>query len=306
VELERETPRRVFISYSHDSQDHKGWVLNLATRLVSNGIDAILDQWDTRLGSDLSHFMESGLTDADRVLVVSSADYVRKANSLTGGAGFEKRIITAQMMEDLTSKRVVPVVRGIDVAPLVPTFLAGLKYIDFRDPVLFEERYSELIHDLYGRAVTPRPKLGPNPFEVVALTDVPSYLATDPARYISRANRGVVQFDYLNNNGRFSGGDGTRSFELMFSGAGYGSVHVYNDAHNISAVAVAPRRRLEETVNRDVLDFSSRSRVARVGDTAVWRNTDDYFVYVEIREVLPRDDDTGAARMTFAYVIPLD
>ena len=34
---------RVFVSYSHDSQDHKNWVLTLATRLVKNGVDVILD-----------------------------------------------------------------------------------------------------------------------------------------------------------------------------------------------------------------------------------------------------------------------
>ena len=33
----------MFISYSHDSQEHKKWVLELAYRLRNNGIDAILD-----------------------------------------------------------------------------------------------------------------------------------------------------------------------------------------------------------------------------------------------------------------------
>jgi hypothetical protein len=34
----------VFISYSHDSRDHKKWVAELASNLVANGIDVILDQ----------------------------------------------------------------------------------------------------------------------------------------------------------------------------------------------------------------------------------------------------------------------
>ena len=41
---------RVFVSYSHDSQAHKDWVLKLATRLLANGVEVILDQWDLRLG----------------------------------------------------------------------------------------------------------------------------------------------------------------------------------------------------------------------------------------------------------------
>jgi hypothetical protein len=44
---------KVFISYSHDSQEHKKWVLDLATRLRNNGVDAIIDQWELRAGDDL-------------------------------------------------------------------------------------------------------------------------------------------------------------------------------------------------------------------------------------------------------------
>jgi hypothetical protein len=52
---------KVFISYSHDSQEHKKWVLDLATRLRNNGVDAIIDQWALRAGDDLPHFMETHL-----------------------------------------------------------------------------------------------------------------------------------------------------------------------------------------------------------------------------------------------------
>ena len=38
----------VFISYSHDNEDHKSWVLKLASDLRSHGVNAILDQWDLR------------------------------------------------------------------------------------------------------------------------------------------------------------------------------------------------------------------------------------------------------------------
>ena len=42
----------VFISYSHDNEEHKQWVLQLATRLRLNGVDIILDRWNLKLGSD--------------------------------------------------------------------------------------------------------------------------------------------------------------------------------------------------------------------------------------------------------------
>jgi hypothetical protein len=63
---------KVFVSYSHDSQDHKKWVLDLATRLRNNGVDAIIDQWELQPGDDLPHFMESHLANSDYVLMICS------------------------------------------------------------------------------------------------------------------------------------------------------------------------------------------------------------------------------------------
>lgn len=42
------------------TDDNKDWVLMLATRLVANGVDVLLDQWDMRLGSDLSAVSTNG------------------------------------------------------------------------------------------------------------------------------------------------------------------------------------------------------------------------------------------------------
>src|SRR3989338_9138291 len=44
----------VFISYSHDSPEHKQWVEDLATRLRNSGVNAILDKWNLEPGSDVA------------------------------------------------------------------------------------------------------------------------------------------------------------------------------------------------------------------------------------------------------------
>jgi TIR domain len=49
---------KAFISYSHDTLEHKKWILELATRLRNNGIDAILDQFELQPGDDVPHLME--------------------------------------------------------------------------------------------------------------------------------------------------------------------------------------------------------------------------------------------------------
>ena len=90
---------KLFISYSHDSVEHKKWVLKLATDLRQHmGVDVTLDQWDLRAGSDLSLFMEQGLNDASLVLCVCSEQYVQKANAGTNGTGYEKMIMVQSFL----------------------------------------------------------------------------------------------------------------------------------------------------------------------------------------------------------------
>ncbi|MBU9862223.1 toll/interleukin-1 receptor domain-containing protein [Rahnella aceris] len=41
----------VFISYSHDNELHKDWVLQLATRLRSNGVEVLLGPLESKAGA---------------------------------------------------------------------------------------------------------------------------------------------------------------------------------------------------------------------------------------------------------------
>ncbi len=95
---------KVFISYSHDNDIHKQWVYNLACGLVENGIDTILDQWDVQLGSNLIRFMEHGLSNSDRVLVVCTDSYNKKSNDGFGGVGYEKIILTGELFIDQSAQ----------------------------------------------------------------------------------------------------------------------------------------------------------------------------------------------------------
>lgn len=115
------TTPKVFVSYSHDSQEHKKWVLDLATRLRNNGVDAILDQWDLKPGGDLTHFMERSLSSADRVLMICTEKYVEKANSGAGGVGYEKMIVTADLLKAIDSEKIIPLIRQSGSRD-VPTF----------------------------------------------------------------------------------------------------------------------------------------------------------------------------------------
>ena len=46
-QLAEEAAPRLFISYSHDSREHQDRVRALADRLRADGVDAVIDQYDT-------------------------------------------------------------------------------------------------------------------------------------------------------------------------------------------------------------------------------------------------------------------
>lgn len=158
---------KAFISYSHDSMEHKKWVLDFATRLRLNGVDAILDQWDLQPGDDLPHFMEKGLVAADRVLMVCTDKYVEKANSGAGGVGYEKMIVTADLLKSIDSNKVIPLIRQ-NGSNNVPNFLRSKLFLNFSRPDQFEFSFDELIRTLHGSPLYEKPAISNNPFTPVA------------------------------------------------------------------------------------------------------------------------------------------
>jgi hypothetical protein len=154
----------VFISYSHDSPDHKQWVSELGTRLRRDGVDVILDQWDLGPGDDMTRFMEVGVRDSDRVLVICTNSYVRKANAGEGGVGYERLIVTAQLVQDLGTNRFIPIIRQASEKEKTPTFLGTRVYIDFTDDTQFDDKFKELLHELHAVPIMQKPPLGKNPF----------------------------------------------------------------------------------------------------------------------------------------------
>lgn len=298
----QEAPR-LFVSYSHDDQAHKNWVLGLATRLVRNGVDVLLDQWDMRLGSDLPRFMETGLSGAGRVIAICSARYVEKANGGHGGVGYEKMILTAQLMQNVTSNRIIPLIRNNEEAQLLPVFLSSRLFIDFRDECAFEARYGELLRDIHGEPVAPRPALGPNPFKRVA-SEIEPRLSFAPERYISPALSGIVTFDYSNNNGHFIVGAGDMLFETAWSDGGSNAIHAYTDPPSIQAVALATgASHISEIEDGSVYDTSSRVRTPRVGEILVWQNTSGYFLATKIERLQSRSHGAPADEVVFSYAI---
>jgi hypothetical protein len=158
---------KAFVSYSHDSQEHKQWVLEFATRLRNSGVDAILDQWELQPGDDIPHFMERNLASADRVLMVCTDRYVERANAGAGGVGYEKMIVTADLLKTVDSNKVIPIIRQSGTHNL-PTFLKSKLFIDFSRDDQAEYAFDELLRTLHGAPLFKKPPVGNKPFTPVA------------------------------------------------------------------------------------------------------------------------------------------
>jgi hypothetical protein len=154
---------KAFLSYSHDTQEHKKWVLELTTRLRNNGIDAILDQFELKPGDDIPHFMETYLHSADKILMICTEKYVDKANKGQGGVGYEKMIITSNLMKKIDENKIIPIIRQIDTKE-VPIFLKTKLYIDFSEVDDYEFCYDELVRAIHKAPIFEKPPVGNNPF----------------------------------------------------------------------------------------------------------------------------------------------
>jgi hypothetical protein len=158
------TTPSAFISYSHDSTIHKEWVLRLATDLRNHGVDATLDQWDLAPGQDVVGFMQNGILSADRVILICSSTYVQKAEEGSGGVGFERLIVTSEVVQNLDTRKFIPLVRGNTSNRKTPVFLGPRLYIDFNSDDSYAEKLEELLREILGAPANQKPALGANPF----------------------------------------------------------------------------------------------------------------------------------------------
>lgn len=157
-------PPKVFISYSHDSAEHKQWVLAFATTLRDRGVDAVLDQWDLKPGDDLPEFMEQNLVEVDYAIMICTKRYVKKADAGEGGVGYEKMIMTSQLLSKISQNKVIPIVREKSENQ-VPTFLKSKLYIDFTNDEEVEFALDELLRTLFKSPLYNKPEIGKNPFK---------------------------------------------------------------------------------------------------------------------------------------------
>lgn len=160
---EREDNPTALISYSWDSDDHKEWVLQFATRLrAKGGVNVILDRWNLLIGGDRTLFMERSIVSSDFVLVICTPTYAAKSAKRVGGVGYEAMIITAELAKCVEKSKFVPILRSGEWESSLPPWLGTKIGVDLRGDPYDEKQYEDLLRRLH-EAQLKAPAIGPRP-----------------------------------------------------------------------------------------------------------------------------------------------
>lgn len=158
---------RVFVSYSWSTPDHQRWVIELAEKLVKNGVDVVIDKWDLKPGHDAIAFMEKMVSDdsIDRVIMVVDRQYAEKSDSRSGGVGTEAQIISKKVFDKQDQNKFVALLVEKDDQghPYLPVYYSSRIYVDFSEPQYFEDRLDELLRLIYNQPLFVKPPLGSAP-----------------------------------------------------------------------------------------------------------------------------------------------
>ncbi len=163
-----DTPRpKVFISYSWSSPSHRDQVREFADRLLNDGVEVIIDQYDLVEGQDKYHFMEQMATDPSvtHVLVFLDRAYAEKADTRKAGVGTESQIMSKEVYDKVGQTKFIPVFCESDPDGdyYVPQFFKTRIGFDFTSAERVNESWEKLIRFLFGKPALVKPAVGKPP-----------------------------------------------------------------------------------------------------------------------------------------------
>jgi len=154
-------PVRVFISYSHDPQEHSARVLGLTQRLRREGVDAIIDQFFPFPAEGWIRWMEQQVDAADFVLCVCTENYRISFDGLRQGpsgkgVNWEGQTISVCIYEaGGKNSRFIPVIFAEDGPSAIPRALKPYTYF------VLDRQYDELYFLLTSQPAVSPETLGP-------------------------------------------------------------------------------------------------------------------------------------------------
>lgn len=138
---------KLFISYSHDNDDHMAWVKKFAEDLKSEGFEVVYDQ-DNSLGASWTRFMCKGIAKNERVLIIGTPEYCRRSQKSSGGTAYESTIININLLRNLDTEKFIPVLRKGSYEKSFPILVSDRNGFDFSDDAKYESKLKDLVAKL--------------------------------------------------------------------------------------------------------------------------------------------------------------
>ena len=153
-------PDRIFISYSHDSDEHKKKVLDFAERLRNERIDVWLDEYKKPGEGIWLDWEQEYIVNSRLVLIVCSElyeGYFSKGPVGQKGRGVasEARLIKGVLSDDPNSDKFVPVFFGSENAKFIPYLFKA----NYRFDLDIVERFAALVTYIRGEPTIHPPPL---------------------------------------------------------------------------------------------------------------------------------------------------
>ncbi|MBC7821282.1 MAG: toll/interleukin-1 receptor domain-containing protein, partial [Planctomycetaceae bacterium] len=163
-------PKRVLISYSQESDEHRARIRKLADQLRADGIDAMIDQYEPHPPEGWPMWMERQIKGADFVVIVFTETYGRRANGHEQagrglGVAWEADLIrNALFNTSHQNSRFIPVVfRSDDETFVMDTLKSVTRYVldeHYLDATLTSNGYGLLCRQITSQPLVKPPPVG--------------------------------------------------------------------------------------------------------------------------------------------------
>jgi len=156
------TPLKVFISYTHDSSEHKDRVLEVADRLREDGIDCIIDQYEESPFEGWQRWMLNQIEIANFVLVVCTEQYNlrflgQEEFGKGKGAVWEGGVIIQELYDAQgKNSKFIPITFSSKDSSSIPKPLCSATYYNLDR----EDGYDLLYRRLTNQHSNRKPKIG--------------------------------------------------------------------------------------------------------------------------------------------------
>lgn len=170
-----EFKNRIFISYSHDSPDHRSKVLGLSQRLRKDGLEAEIDQYiNGTPANGWPRWMLDKLDEADYVLIICTETYYRRFRGHEvadkgKGVDWEGALITQELYNARSKTcKFVPVIFDANQQNFIPEPLRGDTFYILNSKQAYQKLYDFLlgqdgVEPIELGPITPKPRFTAEP-----------------------------------------------------------------------------------------------------------------------------------------------